>query len=208
MSIEHADQLFDGILASARSESEMILGKARQDAQAVRESYDRKIEALKEAELKATEKRLEHIRKMTESTIRNLKRRYAVSHDQQLRTLVISLVSQKMATLVGTEAYRSVLIGWIAEAAIGLNSPEAQVACSFRETLDVQMMREAEDVVRRATGKQVHLRVHDEPLSAQGIEVSTPDGKIAYNNQVSTRLLRHERDLKELMEGLACHKES
>ena len=120
----------------------------------------------------------------------------------------MELVSQKMAALVGTQAYRSVLIGWIAEAAIGLNSPEARVACSFRESLDEQMLRDAEQMVLRDTGKQVHLRVHDEPLSAQGIEVSTPDGKIAFNNQVSTRLIRHERDLKELMEGLACHRES
>jgi vacuolar-type H+-ATPase subunit E/Vma4 len=205
MSSEHTDQLFEGILQSARSEADAIVARGARDAQAVTASYDAKIATAVEQEQKATAKRLDQIARMEESTLRNLQRRHEVSYSERLRSMVIDLVSQQMADLVKKPEYRNVLIGWIAEAAVGLDLPEAQVACSFREHIDEQILHEAEALVKQATGRAVQLRLCDHVLSSQGIEVSSLDGKIAYNNQVATRLIRHERDLKEFMEGqLPC----
>jgi vacuolar-type H+-ATPase subunit E/Vma4 len=205
MSSEHTDQLFEGILQSARGEADAIISRGERDAQVVRASSDVKISAAVEQEQKATTKRLDQIARMEESTIRNLQRRHEVSYSERLRKMVIDLVSQKMADLVKSPKYRSVLVGWIAEASVGLNLSEAEVSCSFREHLDEQMLLDAQALVKQTTGKTVHLQLSDRVLSSQGIEVSSLDGKIAYNNQVGTRLIRHERDLKELMEGqLPC----
>jgi vacuolar-type H+-ATPase subunit E/Vma4 len=63
------------------------------------------------------------------------------------------------------------------------------------------MLQEAREIVKTTTGKDVALQLSKTPLTGQGVEVSTLDGTVAYNNQVATRLLRKERDLKELMEG-------
>jgi vacuolar-type H+-ATPase subunit E/Vma4 len=200
------DQLFEGILQSAQNQASSILKKAQEDAQAVKASYDKKIDDAIEQEKRQTEKRLEQISHHEQSSIRNLKRRHEVSRSERLRQLVMDSVSRKMEALRDTPSYGKVLVGWIAEATIGLDREEAVVSCSFKEHVDEQMLREAEAVVLRAVGRKVRLQKDDKPLIGQGIVVSTPDGKVAYNNQVSTRMLRHERDLKELMEGQQCRK--
>ena len=200
-------KLFEGILQSAQTEATTILERAKQDAQAVQTSYEKKIADALEKEKKATAKRLEQIQRLEESSIRNLRRRHSVGRSERLRQLVLESVAQKMALLQSDPAYRQIVIHWIAEAALGLDREEARVSCSFRESLDESMLREAEDIVRKATGKRIHLQLHDKPLTSQGVEVSTLDGKIAFNNQVTTRLIRHDRNLKELMEGQQCQKE-
>lgn len=200
------DQLFEGILQSAQNQASSILQKAQEDAQAVKASYDKKIDDAIKQEKRQTEKRLEQISHHEQSSIRNLKRRHEVSRGERLRQLVMDAVSRKMEALRDTPSYGKVLVGWIAEATIGLDRDEAVVSCSFKEHVDEQMLREAEAMVLRTVGRKVRLKKDDKPLIGQGIAVSTPDGKVAYNNQVSTRMLRHERDLKELMEGQQCRK--
>lgn len=207
MSGKSSDQLFEGILEGARSKAQTIIDRAKQDASAVQASYRKRIEEAVAHEQKATEKRLEQIRRFEESAIKNLQRRYAVGRSERLHKLVLDAVARKMEALRDEESYRSVLIDWIAEAAVGLDRDEAQVACSFRETVDEQMLQEARKIVKRTTGKDVTLRLSKIPLTGQGVEVTTPDGTIAYNNQVATRLMRKERELKELMEGQQCRKE-
>lgn len=206
MSTGHTDQLFDGIVQGARQEAITISERAKRDAEVVRASYTKKIADAIELEQRNTEKQLEQIRRKEESTLRNLERKHTVSRSERLRQAVLERVSKRMAELVASESYRGVLIEWIAEAAIGLDRGEALVHCSFKEQVDDSMLREAEKLVKEHTGRIVGLRFGGATLTAQGVEVSSLDGKVAYNNQVATRLVRHERDLKELMEGKTCRK--
>ncbi|WP_422481867.1 V-type ATP synthase subunit E [Pleomorphochaeta sp. DL1XJH-081] len=201
MSGRSSDQLFDGILEGARTKAKTIIERAMQDAAAVQTSYTKKIADAIAQEEKATEKRLEQIRRHEESTIKNLQRRYTVGRSERLRTLVLDSVTKKMEALRDDPSYRQILIAWIAEAAVGLDRGEGLVSCSFRETIDEEMLQEAREIVKTTTGKDVALQLSKTPLTGQGVEVSTLDGTVAYNNQVATRLLRKERDLKELMEG-------
>lgn len=206
MSTGHTDQLFDGIVQGARQEAITISERAKRDAEVVRASYTKKITDAIELEQRNTEKQLEQIRRKEESTLRNLERKHTVSRSERLRQAVLERVSKRMAELVASESYRGVLIEWIAEAAIGLDRGEALVHCSFKEQVDDSMLREAEKLVKEHTGRIVGLHFGGATLTAQGVEVSSLDGKVAYNNQVATRLVRHERDLKELMEGKTCRK--
>lgn len=206
MSNGHTDRLFEGILESARSEARSIVERAERDAALTSATYQKKIADAAEQERRATENRLAQIKRLEESAIRNLERRHEVTYSQRLRQFVLDEVATRMTALVGTERYRNALVGWIAEAAIGLDKEAAVVRCSFRETVDEPMLRESERLIRQAYGKQVSLRFGGAVLSGQGIEVTSNDGKVAYNNQVATRLIRKERQLKELMEGAPCHK--
>ncbi len=206
MSTGHTDQLFEGIVQGAQQEAITITERAKRDAEVVRASYSKKIADAKLLEQRNTEKLLEQIRRKEESTLRNLERKHTVSHSERLRQAVLENVSKRMAALVSSESYRNILVGWIAEAAIGLDRGEALVHCSFREQVDDSMLREAEELVKEHTGRTVVLRFGGATLTAQGVEVASLDGKVAYNNQVATRLIRHERDLKELMEGKTCRK--
>ncbi|PKL25920.1 MAG: hypothetical protein CVV46_15770 [Spirochaetae bacterium HGW-Spirochaetae-2] len=206
MSTGHTDQLFEGIVQGAQQEAITITERAKRDAEVVRASYTKKVADAIALEQRNTEKQLEQIRRKEESTLRNLERRHTVSHSERLRQAVLENVSRRMTALVGSESYRNIIVGWIAEAAIGLDRAEASVHCSFKEQVDDSMLREAEELVKEHTGRTVVLRFGGATLTAQGVEVASLDGKVAYNNQVATRLIRHERDLKELMEGKTCRK--
>lgn len=207
MSEPHADRLFDGILQSAREEVASILAQAEQDAEALRQSFAEKAKDAADVEQRRTGKQIQEIERRSESAIRNLQRKHALTHNERLRSRVMQKVSEKMASLIGQESYRRVLVGWIAEAAVGLDRPEAEVACSFKERIDGPLLSEAEELVFKTTGKRVSLSPAATSLTAQGVVVSSIDGKVAYNNQVATRLARHFRSLEELMEGQTCRKE-
>ena len=108
---------------------------------------------------------------------------------------MIEETAKKMAALVGTKEYRNVLVGWIAEGAVGLDREEAQVYCSFKEKVDDAMLREAEELVKRSVGKVVKLQFGGAVLTGQGVEVASMDGK--WPTQPSSyRLIRFERKLK------------
>lgn len=207
MSEERTDQLFAGIIQAAQAESDAILERAQKDVEAVSDSYAKKIDDMGVQEQRATEKRLAQIKKQEESTIRKFERKYHVSQSERLRQLVLECTAERMVALASKKSYRKIQIEWIAEAAIGLDRSEAKVACSFKEQIDDAMLREAETLVKQATGKDIALQFSGATLTGQGIAVSSMDGKVAYNNQVATRMIRHDRDLKELMEGQPCRKE-
>ncbi|MFA5570106.1 MAG: V-type ATP synthase subunit E family protein [Sphaerochaetaceae bacterium] len=203
---EYTDQLFAGILESAKSEATSIIEQAQKDADAIAQSYEKRIADTIALEKKTTNVRLEAIAKVEESTIRNLERKHQVSYSERLRVATLQEVALNMEKLIQTKEYPQILIGWIAEAAIGLDRERAVVHCSFKEKVDEAMLRQAEEIVLKTVGKKVSLTLGSKVLSSQGIEVVSEDGKVAYNNQVATRLVRSERELKELMEGEPCHK--
>lgn len=207
MSEANTKQLFAGIIEAANHEAQAALAKAQEEVELIKASYAQRIEELNHKEEAISAKQINQIKRSEEMTMRNLERRYRVSLTQRLRKMVIEETAKEMAALVGTQEYRSVLVEWIAEGAVGLDREEAQVNCSFREEIDEEMLREAEALVKKSVGKVVKLQFGGAVLTGQGVEVASMDGKVAYNNQVATRLIRFERKLKELMEGEPCHEE-
>ncbi len=207
MSEPNTKQLFAGIIEAANHEAQAALAKAQEDVKLIKASYAQRIEELNRKEEEISAKQINQIKRGEELTMRNLERRYRVSLTQRLRKMVIEETAKEMAALVGTKEYRSVLVEWIAEGAVGLDREEARVNCSFKEKIDEEMLREAEALVKKSVGKEVKLQFGGAVLTGQGVEVASLDGKVAYNNQVATRLIRFERELKELMEGEPCREE-
>jgi vacuolar-type H+-ATPase subunit E/Vma4 len=102
----------------------------------------------------------------------------------------------------GRRSYRSVLLGWIVEAAIGLNVPEATVRVSAREQryLDKELLQEAARRVKELTGREVTLEpAGGDPLVGQGVVLRSADGRLEFNNQVSTRLLRYQSEVRKIV---------
>ncbi len=207
MSEPNTKQLFAGIIEAANHEAQAALAKAQEEVELIKASYAQRIEELNHKEEAISAKQINQIKRGEELTMRNLERRYRVSLTQRLRKMVIEETAKEMAALVGTKEYRSVLVEWIAEGAVGLDREEARVNCSFKEKIDEEMLREAEALVKKSVGKEVKLQFGGAVLTGQGVEVASLDGKVAYNNQVATRLIRFERELKELMEGEPCREE-
>jgi vacuolar-type H+-ATPase subunit E/Vma4 len=96
--------------------------------------------------------------------------------------------------------YDKVLEGWIVEASAGLSAEAATINAS-REELPLitdALLRRAEKATAEFTGKSVKLRkIEGDPLPAQGVVLTTEGGKLAYNNQVPTRFLRAQTDIRK-----------
>ena len=69
-----------------------------------------------------------------------------------------------------------------------------------RGWLDAALLREAERRVRALGGPEVSLAPSDRPAPAeQGVLLTSADGRLAYNNQVSTRLRRSQGAIRRII---------
>ncbi|MHC1693590.1 MAG: V-type ATP synthase subunit E family protein [Sphaerochaetaceae bacterium] len=207
MSAGNNNPLLEGIIANARSEAEQILAKSVVEVAGLEKVYQQKAAEARKVEDRILEAQLDEISRKEESLLRNAQRKSSLLKGDRLRTRVMESVTHKMADLMGETGYGDILVGWIAEGAIGLDHDEAMVRCSFKEEITPLMLEKASQLVQSKTGRKIRLTFSDNPLSAQGVVVSSLDGKIAYNNQVATRITRYDRELKELMEGDTCKAE-
>ena len=113
---------------------------------------------------------------------------------------VMDEVTRRLDAAIGSPEIRKVLVSWIAEAAIGLDRKEAKVAFSDKTPVTEDMLREAEDEVRRITGSSVSLSLDPDRLIGGGVSVSSMDGKVSYNNQLDVRIRRFQRDIKRIIQ--------
>jgi vacuolar-type H+-ATPase subunit E/Vma4 len=115
---------------------------------------------------------------------------------------ITELVENKLETMIDDPDYPAVLTNWIVEAAIGLDADAATVNASQRERpmIDQAMLERVRNKIQSQTGKQVTLTLSDAPpLKGQGVILTTMDGRMAFNNQVRTRMLRKQRQTQKLI---------
>jgi vacuolar-type H+-ATPase subunit E/Vma4 len=115
---------------------------------------------------------------------------------------IIDRAEKRLATMVHEPDYRSALVNWIVEAAIGLGTRSAEVNASEQERalIDERVLAAACEKVRAATGEPIALTLSAAaPLSVQGIVLTAADGRTAFNNQVKTRIRRSSRTIHRLI---------
>ena len=194
--------LVTGIMEDARGQAEEARAEADAAARARLEAARTQAASIRtEAEKKAAEA-AEQIRRSAEQTAGVQTRRIDLRVREGVYEWIAAAVTRRLAELIGTPEYRTVLKGWIAEAAVGLDAREAEVIASPREMefLDEQLLREAEAEVLEVIGKPVALRLSSaSPPSVQGVVLTASDGRTAYNNQVPTRLLRNQSHVRRLI---------
>ena len=104
--------------------------------------------------------------------------------------------------MTGDANYRSVLINWITEAFIGLDMESAEVNASEKERalINDQLLLEVRERIHMRTDRQAELKLSDlEPLKSHGVVLTAADGRTAFNNQVKTRMLRNQREIRTLI---------
>ena len=190
--------LIAGIEADARQEEEKILAEAEQQAADKRKYGGQKIESVLADARQRAEKQAEEIkRKMVSSVELEVRRRSLRLRDTILQDLM-KQVEDRMKTRIATPNYRAVLRDWIVEAAQGLNVDAAEVNASAAERglIDETLLREAMEIL----GHKVVLTLSKaDPLSGQGVVLTSVNGRLAFNNQVRTRIQRHQREIQSLI---------
>ncbi|MDC7246694.1 MAG: V-type ATP synthase subunit E family protein [Sphaerochaetaceae bacterium] len=198
--------LFEGIMESAQKEAASIRAEGDKEIESLRRLHEKKLAKALEAEERLIEKKKQEISLAMEHALRNLERNHNIETTKKLRKLAEDALNRKMGEMIDSQEYQRALILWIAEAAIAVDSPEAKVASSKRENITPEMLFEAQKIIEKITGRKMKLSLNPEPLSSQGVVVSTLSDSVAYNNQVRTRLKRCTSDFERLLEGSKCQK--
>ena len=194
--------LISGIETDARAEQEKIIKEAQTRAAEKKKYSEKKIESLlDEARTKAQEQAEAAKKKIISTAEREVKRRSMRIRDTVMQE-IMDRVEKKLGSMTGDENYRSVLTGWLTEAAIGLDAESARVNTSSeeRKLIDDKMLSEVTERIHKQTGRQIELTLSGaEPLKSQGVVLTAADGRTAFNNQVKTRMLRNRREIQMLI---------
>ncbi len=200
-----------GIEADARKEEEKILAEAEAQAAEKRKYGDKKIESLLQDAAHKAQAQAEAIKAKALSEVElDIKRRHLHDRDALMRD-ILHRVEQRLYTLIDGPDYRSVLRQWITEAALGLDAASAHVNASARERplINDSLLAEVRQDVRTRTGKQITLTLSDSPaLGLQGVVLTASNGRVAFNNQVRTRMSRRQVEIQKRIYNALFPKES
>ena len=195
-------ELISGIESDARIEEEQIIKEAEKQAAEKRKYSEKKIEALLNDARREAQKQSEAVMNKMLSAVELELRRHSMSVRSELIQDIMNRVENKLASMIGDENYRSVLINWITEAFIGLDMEAAEINASQKERalIDDRLLSEAKERIHMQTNKQAHLILSDaEPLKSQGVVLTAANGRTAFNNQVKTRMMRNQREIQTLI---------
>jgi vacuolar-type H+-ATPase subunit E/Vma4 len=197
-----SEPLLSGIAQDAETEARRIVEEARQAASERKAAAESQIAGILEEARRKAAGQSENLRRQVASSAKMEAKRIGLKERERAIQLVLEQARDRLEHLLDSPEYREVLIGWIMEAAIGLGLPEAKVNASVRELaqIDEALLAEAERRVLELTGRKVHLAKSDgQPLLAQGVVLVGLDGRLQFNNQVATRLLRLQTKIRKII---------
>lgn len=194
--------LISGIETDARAEEEKIIKEAEIQAAEKRKYSEKKVESLlNDARKKAEEQAETAKEKIISAAEREVTRRSMRVRDAVMQD-IMDRAEKKLSSMTSNENYRSVLVNWITEAAVGLGAESARINASEEERalINDQLLSEIARKIQKQTGRQTSLTLSDaKPLQSQGIVLTAADGRTAFNNQVRTRMLRKQREIRMLI---------
>ena len=194
--------LISGIETDARAEEEKIIKEAEIQAAEKRKYSEKKVESLlNDARKKAEEQAETAKEKIISAAEREVTRRSMRVRDAVMQD-IMDRAEKKLSSMTGDENYRSVLVNWITEAAVGLGAESARINASEEERalINDHLLSEIARKIQKQTGRQTSLTLSDaKPLQSQGIVLTAADGRTAFNNQVRTRMLRKQREIRMLI---------
>ncbi len=195
--------LISDLEADAKAEAQGIIQEAEKQVAEKRRYADKQIASIRADARKTVEEQGAAIEKRAISAAElEIKRRGMAARDGVMRD-IMGRVEERLAALIDdSPRYRSVLVAWIAEAAVGLGAERAEVNASDTERalIDEAVLRDAAAQAQAQTNRPVTLTVSAAaPLKSQGVVLTAADGRTAFNNQVRTRLQRRQRQIRTLI---------
>lgn len=203
--------LISGIEADANQESEKLIADAEKQAAEKRKYAAKKRDSLMVDAKKRGQEQADAIKRKVISGVElEIKRRSLRIRDTVMQD-IMTRVEEQLKTRIDTPEYRRYLRDWIVEAACGLDVETAQLNASSaeRELIDEALLREVIEQVNQKAGKSINVTLSaDAPLEGQGVVLTSADGRMAFNNQVRTRMLRHRHKIQMMIyEALFAEKD-
>jgi vacuolar-type H+-ATPase subunit E/Vma4 len=192
----------DEILISAREEAKKILTQAEEKARLRREMALKQEEAL----IKEGEKQLEEIRidleKRANRKIASEKRRRELQLRDRFMNQAMEKARETLVKQTEDESYSKILADWVIEAALGLGVDKIELNGRMveRKIMTPSWLKQCEKTLEETYGHKVTLTVSKESaLISAGVVAKEKDGRLVYNNQIDTRLLRKQSDLRKVI---------
>ena len=192
--------LIQGILSEAEEKAKRTIADSEEEAAAIISEAEERAARECEMEKRSYSVRLEQIQAREESARRGIDRLIELKGLDTVYKDVMDEVDKRMSEKIASPSFSSVIVSWIAEAAIGLDKKEARVSFSEKTPVTLEMLKEAEELVKKETGATVSLSLDTERLSGVGVVLSSMDGKVSYNNQLDVRMRRYSRDIKKIVQ--------
>ena len=196
------NDLIAGIEKSAHAEADMIINEAEKVVNERRAAAESQVANILKGAQQKSQVQADKIKKNMDSVIATETRRNSLKVHEQIINITLDKVREKLESFIETSDYRQILISWIVEAAIGLNEPEVEVNASAREmaVIDDNLLGETEEKLYEITGLRVKMKKsNNDPLHAQGVVLKSKSGRTAFSNQVSTRILRYQSEIRKII---------
>ena len=194
-------ELLGGISTDADSRAEQLIADAEKSASERIEAVKRQADRIAAEAAEKAKVQVQGIEREASTRISAAKRRMQLEMKEKIYQSVIAECTTKLQSLIGSDGYGKILEDWIVQAAAGLRVEAATVNCSTAERSAVSAVLEnAAARVKEITGQPVTLSLSDDrPLTGQGVEVTSIDGRTAFNNQISSRLFRLQTEIRKLV---------
>jgi vacuolar-type H+-ATPase subunit E/Vma4 len=199
---ENKIELIKGIEQDAKQEAECVVAEAEKEAEARRKACGVQVESILDEAKKKAQNQSQAIMSANKSNIKVETRRIFLKRRGDIIKNIINKVEEKLAQKIKSSAYKEILVNWIVEAVIGLNTDKAVINVSQKELklIDNDVIKSACRKIESLVHKKVELTCDSKnPLVAQGVVLYTEDKKMAFNNQVPTRLLRYQSEIRKLI---------
>jgi len=194
--------LMTGIEEEAKSEASILIENAEKSKHERQAWRDSQVTSILESARQKAAVQVELSRKSAASLISVESKRLDLKVRDAAIKRSFELTEKKMLSLINSKEYPDFLKKWIIEAIIGLSASDGEVNASKDEKKIItdRMLRDIEADVKRISGIVVRLSMSKEnPIASQGIVVNSTDKRTAFNNQIYTRLLRSQFEIRKLI---------
>lgn len=192
-------KLIRGITEDAEEQAEKIEADARKAVEDRRKSVETQIRSVEEDYQEQAREQVRLIDQRADTAVSTAKRRASLKMRDVVMRTIISQVEERLEAMIGTPEYDQILLDWMTEGVLGLESSEVTVNASAREIERVgALVGEVQRSVKELTGRTVSVTPStDDPLPAQGVVLTSVGRNTRFSNQVPTRLIRYQSEIQK-----------
>ena len=196
------DLIVKGIIEDAKAESEKVVKDAKKQAEEKVMFAKNQAESIITEAKKKAEEQISALQKRYTSFIELETKKRKMKLRENVYNMVIESVKRRLKNMINDAVYISILKRLIYEAAVGLFEKEAVIRTSSEEVniIDKSMIHDVEKKLKDSLKLDVKLILDkEEKIRGQGVIIYSTDGKRAFNNEISTRILRKQREIQEII---------
>lgn len=193
--------LLEEISGQAELEASVIASEADRQALEMLDGAGKQVDKILQDARKTGQAQKDMIKTRKMRSFESDKRKMRLKVQEELFTIALDQVREKIGALRERSDYADILKGWIVEGAMGLGRDIIINASGYeRGLLTEEELHGVEEEITRVYGKKYSIKLSsDPPVSSPGILISAENGRLVFNNLVESRLQRHSHAVRKMI---------